>query len=190
MPLPFIFPALANGHPVIISELAFPFRTLLLAGRDRPEQPVTRTTVQRARKSHYPGTNQASVQVMGSAEEPIVLRGWFHDPLTLLDGGPQARIAVARGILQGGRLCRLSWGGVITCKGRITRVTPGFYKAQRLRYEIEFDVDQPNEAVALTPLPIVAAVAQDLKAGLDQVLRAVEVGRDVSGGVKAIGAYT
>lgn len=161
-----------DGQPLIIAEIAPPKRTLTLAGRDRPEQGVSIQGRQRATQSHYPGTHSASVQFMGTAEEPIVLRGWFQDPLSLVDGGPQARMALLRGLMQGGSRCLLQWGPMIIRQGRVADCKFEIYNALRVRYEITFEVDEPNEAVALTPIVIGVAAVADF---LDAVNAAVKV---------------
>lgn len=176
----------ADGLPVIITELAAPFRILLLAGRDAPK-PIRVVGSQRAIQTWYPGSQKASTQVMGTKEEPLVLRGRWDDPIsTIVDGGPQRRIQLARGIMQGQNLCQLVWGDVIVRLGRISKVDILFQKTARTEYEIVFAVDQPNEAVAITPLPLLsgtaaqvaatalnAAAATSLAAGLTDTLQNV-----------------
>lgn len=158
----------ADGLPVVIVELAPPARTVELAGRDRPEQGVKVGSVQRTTQTYYPGTSQASVQVMGTREEPIVLRGWFQDAFAVLVGGgtPGDRIALLRAIQQGGAQCRLIWGDAIVRVGRVARVEADYRQAGRIRYEITFEVDQPSEAPALRPAILGAGVQAALKAAL------------------------
>lgn len=148
----------ADGLPVIITELAPPARILILAGRDAPK-PIRVVGSQRAIQTWYPGSQKASTQVMGTKEEPLVLRGRWDDPLSFIDGGPARRIGLARGIMQGQNLCRLVWGDVIVRLGRISKVDILFQKQARTEYEIVFAVDQPNEAVAIGPLPLLSGIA-------------------------------
>lgn len=178
---------LTDGQPVVITELAPPVRVLTLAGKDRPEVPVQVAGEQKAVQTWYPGAHKASVQVMGTAEEPIVLRGWFHDDLSVLDGGPKARVALARGIMQGQNLCQLVWGDQIVRVGRITHVQVGFFQARRQRYEIRFTVDQANEAVALAPTPV-GTTAAALDAALDAAVAAAAAAIEAFDTVKTIGA--
>lgn len=172
----------ADGLPVVISELAPPFRILKLDGRDRPERPVSVPTEQRATQTHYPGTGKASVQFMGTKEGTVMLRGWFQDALSVFDGGPQTRVDLARGIMQGGNLCRLQWGTSIYRTGRIKTFNPEYHRAQRIRYEIGFEVDEQNELVATSPLPTTgtaATIQAALKIALQAATRAVEATRTV-----------
>jgi hypothetical protein len=164
----------ADGLPVTIVELGPPFRNIALAGRDAPERPVKRKGSQRATQTHYPGSQQASVQVMGTREDPLVLRGWFQDPLTFLDGGPEARMSVLRGMMQGQGLCQLVWGSTIICQGRVEVCDFDIHKSTRVRYEITFAVDQANEAVALEPKQLVPSVFADLKSVIDVALASAE----------------
>ena len=146
---------MADGLPVIILELAPPFRTLKLGGRTRPK-PVRVGSEQRAVQTWYPGASKASTQVMGVREDPIVLEGRWDDPLgTILPQtnpfGAGVRVKTARGIQQGQNLCQLLWGTTIVRQGRIERFEVLYQKANRTDYRIVFAVDQANEPVALGP---------------------------------------
>ncbi|MEY2668548.1 MAG: hypothetical protein RJA59_1186, partial [Pseudomonadota bacterium] len=121
------FGPIEDHLPVLITELGPPFRVLILGGKDKPEAGVDVPIEQRAQKTWYPGASGASTQVLGIRHEPIVLRGWFHDPLTFADGGPAARVALARGIVQGGSTCLLSWGSAIFRYGRLSKFNPSFF---------------------------------------------------------------
>lgn len=166
-----VFDVLSDGQGVTITELRAPFRIMVFAGRDRPEQPVNVRSSQRVTQTYYPGTSTASVQFHGTKEDPIRLKGWFHDPLNLITGGADARIALLRGLLQGGNLCRLVWGTKIIRQGRVEVVDIGFRQADRVEYEVVFAVDQANEPVALTPLPAIATSQIDV---FEQARLAVE----------------
>lgn len=161
--------------PVTILELAPPFRLLTLGGKDKPEAGVDAPQYQRANKTHYPGTGSASVQVMGTADDAIVLKGWFHDPLTFVDGGPQARVALVRGLLQGQNRCQLNWGPAISKWGRVSRFVPTFFGQDRIRYEITFDVDQSLELVAPAPLPLISSTVGDLRDAASAAVAAASV---------------
>lgn len=171
----------SDGQPVTITELRPPFRVMTLAGKDRPEQPVVVGSEQRAQQTHYPGTHKASVQFMGTRRDPIVLRGWFQDPLSLLDGGPKAREELLRGLEQSGSLCQLVWGFRIICQGRVQRTQFEYHTELRVRYEITFAVDQGNEPIALLPVPVGLVAAAQLAAALRTAVevagRAVDTAR-------------
>lgn len=177
----------ADGLPVVITELGPPFRVVTFSGRDRPEAPVTVEDRQRAVQTRYPGTQQASTQVMGTEQSAIPLKGWFWDPLTEIDGGPQSRVALLRGIMQGQQSCTLQWGDVITRIGRVASCKFDFYKRSKVRYEISFAVDQANEIVAMVPLPTVGGDAA-LKAALEGIVQLVGVMLDATRAVKTIGS--
>jgi hypothetical protein len=164
-----------DGSPVTISELSIPFRTMLFAGKDTPEQPVVVAAEQRAQQTHYPGTHKASVQFMGSKRDDIVLRGWFQDPISVIDGGPAAREALLRSMMQGGRLCQLIWGTRIICQGRVFRVHFEHHLSFRTRYEITFAVDQGNEFDELAPPLIGVAVAAEVAAALRDAVDAANL---------------
>lgn len=173
------FGPIEDHLPVIITELAVPFRVLTLGGLDKPEAGVEIPVEQRAQKTWYPGSSGASTQVLGVSHGAVVLRGWFHDPLSFADGGPAARVALARALVQGQNRCMLVWGLTINKWGRVSKFVPTFFGVNRVRYEITFDVDQANELIPPGPLPIVAGTLSDLqdaaKAALDAADAAVAV---------------
>lgn len=168
-------PIPSDGAPVVIQELSIPFRVMTFAGRDRPEQPVSVTGRQRVTRTHYPGTHKASVQFMGTEREPIVLRGWFQDPLSLIDGGPAAREALLRSMMQSGGLCQLIWGTRIVCQGRVEALTFDYHLANRVRYEVTFGVDQGNEPTELAPPILGVAASAQLAAALTVAVNAANL---------------
>lgn len=173
-------PTLGDGLPVVITELSGAKRSIVFAGKDRPE-PVTRTTTMRTVQTWYPGAKRASTQVLGLQEEPLTLAGWFRDPLTMFDGGAQARMSLLRGIQQGQRLCRLEWGDAIVLHGRIKRLSFTPQRLQRVRYEIEFEVDfsfepTPPESLIATN-PVAADIARHLDVAAGHLRTALDVVR-------------
>ena len=176
-----------DGQPLTISELAPPFRVVVFAGRDRPEQGVVVQGQQRAVQTHYPGTQKASVQFMGTKEEPIPLRGWFQDPLTLIEGGPARRVELLRGIMQAGSLCLMIWGTLIVRQGRVSQCRFEYHHALRIRYDLLFAVDQPNEAVALRPSAIGVAGAADFLAAVQAAVQQAGTVLEVARAVKTAG---
>ena len=91
--------ALTDLLPVQIVELAPPFRVLKFGARNQPK-PIRVTGEQRAIQTWYPGSQKASVQVMGTKESDIPLEGRWDDPAgTLVPAlGATVRIATARGL--------------------------------------------------------------------------------------------
>lgn len=181
------FGPIEDHLPVVISELSPPFRVLLLGGKDKPEAGVEIPLAQRAQKTWYPGAAGASTQVLGVQHDAVVLRGWFHDPLTFADGGPAARVALARGILEGGSTCTLVWGPTIFRFGRLSRFLPTFFGVNRIRYEITFDVDAAAEIVAPGPIPIVAATLSDLQDAAKTAVAAAQAAVSVVDTVTTVG---
>ena len=180
---------MADGLPVIIVELAPPFRVLTLGGRSRPK-PVRVGGEQRASQTWYPGASKASTQVMGVQEDPISLEGRWDDPLgTILPQtnpfGAGTRVKLARGLMYGQNLCQLLWGTTIVRQGRVERFEVLYQKANRVDYRIVFAVDQANEAVALGPLPILTldagALIQVAAAAAAAVNVVLNVGHEIEG---------
>lgn len=179
---------LGDGLPVIIAELYPPFRVITLAGKDRPE-PVERESRQHAKQTWYPGTKEASTQVLGVREEPLVLEGWFRDPLSLLDGGPQARVSVLRGMLEGQRMCRLLWGDAISLQGRIAGLKFKTHTLTRVKYEITFAIDKSDDIAALVGVAGVATTASQVADAIQEVAAVVDDLALISQAGSAINAF-
>lgn len=183
---------MADGLPVIIQELAVPFRNLTLAGRSMPK-PVRVGAEQHAIQTWYPGAGKASAQVMGVREDPLILEGRWDDPAgTLLPQinpfGAGTRAKLARGLMEGQALCQLLWGTTIVVQGRVKRFEILYQKANRTDYRIVFEVDQSNSPTALTPLPILnidparlIAVAAAVAVAGSIMVNAVDSGSDIGG---------
>jgi hypothetical protein len=159
---------LGDKLPVFISELAPPFRSIILAGKDRPE-PVERESKQRAKQTWYPGQTQASTQVLGAQEEPLVLTGRFRDPLSLLDGGAQGRMEILRGMLLGQRGCRLLWGDAISLQGRVAGLKFKTYRLNDVGYEITFEIDKSDDIAAMVGLVGAATTASQVGDAIEDV---------------------
>lgn len=177
-----LFSVPVDGQPVVITEAAFPFRIVTLAGADRPEQPVTLSSRQRVAQTYYPGSDAASVQFMGTSNDPVVLRGWFKDPISALAGsGAKQQEALLKGLQQSGSNCKLLWGTRIVRQGRIERLDFELYKDTKVRYEITFAVDKSDERVALAPRPsipgTIAAFAAALRLAVENAGKVVEIVR-------------
>jgi hypothetical protein len=182
----------ADGLPVVIIELAPPFRVLTLGGRTRPK-PIRVGSEQRAVQTWYPGSGKASTQVMGVREDPLIMEGRWDDPLgTILPQtnpfGAGVRVKLARGIQQGQNLCLCFWGTTIVKQGRLERFEVLFQKANRTDYRIVFAVDAANEPVALTPLPLLTidasaliAVAAAVSVAASIATNAADSGSEIGG---------
>ncbi len=185
----------ADGQPVTIEEQTAPFRVITLAGRDRPEAPVTVSSNQRLIQTRYPGTRRASKQVMGTGEDDIVLRGWLRDPLSILNlqtlndgrtvGGPERGVAEIRGVLQGLGLCKLVWGQSIVRYGTVSQAVVEYYRQHKIRYEITFSVDCADEAIAMTntiPKPVIfdlLAIADEARLAVGRALEVVDTAKTI-----------
>lgn len=184
-----ILPQLGDGLPVVILELGPPGRTMIFGGQDRPE-PFERVSEQRDIQTWYTGNPSATVQVLGVKEEPIKLRGWFQDPFSILDGGPQMRVSILRGLQQGQRLCRFQWGDTVVGYGRVKRTSFTFECMNKVRYEVDFALDKGDEAVALAPVPPLVSTVRDIAADLKQAATLFNDVIEVSRGVAAFGAVS
>lgn len=150
----------ANEQPVIIEELTRPNAVLVLAGKDRPEQPLQVPMRQRSRQVWNPGNDEATTHVMGVAYDPITMKGRWHDDLLRVAGqGPEDLLRQARGICLRGNQCRLSWGDSIVRIGRLKRIDPEYVRDDDIIYNITFEVDSVDEPGLFVFRPPPGAVA-------------------------------
>lgn len=173
--------------PVVIFQLKPPFLVLEFFGRDAPE-PLTVGGRQRAIQTHYAGSPRASVQHMGYRHDdiPLVGRWYAKRPINLL-GGPEAKLATARSLMQSDSLCYLVWGSAIRRTGRVFSVVPRFFKDNDIAYDITFAVDSASEAAALKPLPPAVSTAAELADQAEQILTIGQDAQETANSVAKLG---
>lgn len=147
---------MADGDPIIITELSGDFpRRLVLAGPDRPERPLKIGGSLRLVSTWYPGAEEASVQVMGTEERSIDLRGVFNDVWTGFDGGALQKRSEIETLRLRQRRLRLTWGAELDVEGFLEEASFEIHRTSLIFYSLSFMValgDQP-EAIAVTPFP-------------------------------------
>lgn len=148
---------------------------LALGDSSMPSQGVAAPSELRVQATYYPGTATPSVQIMGTQEGDIVLRGTWRDEWLGLVGGALALMQAARDLhLAQGRLL-LTWGPYFVRYGYVRRFTPTIRKNSTIEWELAFLVDQADEAIVLAvPAPNPASVFS-LAAVLALVALALEV---------------
>jgi len=161
----------ADGQPVIIQELAGPRATLVLGGRDRPAPNVGVGSKQRATQKYLPGSEEAVVHIMGTAEDPISLRGRFHDDFLRVFGqSPEDQVLQARGLLHRMNSCRLTWGTSIVRIGRVKAFVPTYVRDKVIDYEITFDVDLAEDQGGVFHAPPGAAAAANIRQSVNTAI--------------------
>lgn len=177
-------PLFAEGVPVVLREIAPPFRSLTLEGADLPEQGVEAGAELRVHTTRYPGGRGASAQVLGVTEGDIRLRGVFRDSDAGLQGWAMAQSSAARALLLGGGLVELSWGDALVRRGLVKSYTPSYNRVNDIAYELVFEVHEADEAAAIVlPLPpsppdndsALAALLDALSLAADAAIIAVAV---------------
>lgn len=147
---------MADGDPMLLEEITGDGRrTLALVGSDLPNRPVRVGGSQRLKTSWYPGAEEASVQVLGTSEEPIMLRGILNDVWTGLSGQALQIRSDLESLRMRQRRIRLTWGTEIDVEGFLEKTAFQIERTSLIRYELVFMValgDQP-EAIAVTPFP-------------------------------------
>ncbi|WP_298516645.1 hypothetical protein [uncultured Nocardioides sp.] len=179
-----------EGLPVLIQELEGARRVLRLEDHDLPERGVEIGGELRSVVTWYPGRSSASVQVMGTQEEPITLQGWFRDADALLDGHAMAAYQAGRDLWLGQRLCQFEWGDLVR-RGRIKKFHGTFDGTKDVRYTLVFQVEEADEAVIVTraiiaePAPSGFSLAALLDA-LDAISEALNTAAALSNAAQAV----
>lgn len=128
------------GDPVVLRELEGDLREVVLGDSKTPERGVEVGGQVRMASTMYPGATGASVQVMGTEEEPITVQGWLIDTWIGKAGGAGEAKAAIESLRLGQRYCQIQWGTDIDARGFVKRTKFRYNDPGRIRYEIEFMV--------------------------------------------------
>jgi len=163
---------------------------LTLTDRALPYLPLTISGRQRAEFTWYPGSPQATVQMLGPEEGVISFRGYWKDKFLAgavkATGGGASTPDTVSGLVnlvdrmrRSGRLITLAWDSIIRY-GHITSFTQTWYNAHDCEWEIEFSVvSQVNpetpvsSAVAAPTVTAVAAATSQLAVQVEAATQAV-----------------
>lgn len=159
--------------------------TTLLLDQDAalPEQGVDAGVSMRTVQTWYPGSSTPSVQIMGTKEEPITLRGTWRDDLLRETGGAQARANIARQLVLRQLPCTLTWftdlgDAPLTRSGLVASFVPSWRRADLCGWTLTFQVDTATEseviAVPALPLPNPYALADALRLVADAAQQVAE----------------
>lgn len=157
----------ANFQPIILQELGLPRSKVRLAQMDMPEPNVSVGSEHRSSQTWLAGQDVATTHQLGMRFDPITLRGRFHDDLLrILGQSPQDLVRAIRGIQTRGNPVRLKWGNIINRVGRIKRFVPEYVRADDIKYELTFEVDEVLEPGSYfyetPPLVAIAQTARDV----------------------------
>ena len=147
--------------------------TLVLNERFLPYRPITIGGKQRAEFTWYPGSPEATVQMLGPEEDSIQLRGFWKDKflgetsvligqaLNQQTGGlsvnradnVEALVRVVDAMRRMGRRITLTWSGLMRV-GHITGFRQTWHNVHDCEWELDFTVVSQGE----NTVPVVAAV--------------------------------
>ena len=165
---------MADGDPLVFTEKTGALREVRLGGSALPEQGLREASSLRTMKNNYPGTEEASTQVLGTVEDDIPLSGWLKDVHMGIGRAQQVKRQL-KAIQKGQRLCSMQWGSELDVLGFLKSVAFETFHTADLRYDLVFEVQGTAEAeiIAVTIEPEVseADVVLDLD-GLDPELDA------------------
>lgn len=151
--------------------------TLTLRDRALPYLPLSITGTQRAEFTWYPGSPQATVQMLGPEEGVIAIRGFWKDRFIEGTNAAQVRgasetvlrvsdaqasirniedlVRVVDTMRRQGRLIKLTWDK-ITRYGHITQFTQTWHRSHDCEWELDFSVTSQEAPVA----PVVASAVK------------------------------
>lgn len=139
---------LADGMPVLITELTGDKKTLILDATDLPERGIEVAGDLRSQATWYPGASSASTQIMGTSEADISLHGRWRD-VWAVEGWAAYQTEAARGMWLRQAYCELSWGSFLVRRGYIKRVMARIDTERDVSYEIVFQVAEADEMDAV-----------------------------------------
>lgn len=142
-------------------------------------------------RTMYPGNSIPSVQVMGTEDVPLVLRGTWRDSLLQETNGAQALAAAARRLLREQGACELVWADddgdtPLVRRGVVTEVTVTQRRRDWVDWSITYQVDEADEPeIIAVPAPP-AATSADLMTQLRQLLAALDAAYDLAVGINNV----
>jgi len=163
------------GPDVILIELEG-FRRVALTPTESPVAAgVAIGAKMRSTVTWYPGATQACVQLHGTEEEPISFRVVLRDQWIGLVNGAQFKLQELRNLLNDGVRLQLVWGENLSRRGYLTRVRPIYEREADIMVEVEFTVDEADEAIVFTRLGIAPLPAPpDIFDALDAISAAAD----------------
>ncbi len=159
----------ADGYSVVIEEVDGA-HSVELRQSYLPEQGVDVGGKQRLVKTHYPGANAASVQVLGAEESDIVLRGWLRDVWEGVDGLALVQRAQIEQVRRRQRLCQLQWGEVFTVRGFLREANFKLHRETDIEYELTFDVVESDAPETLAARAFPSASRSEIEARMSEAL--------------------
>lgn len=157
-------------YPLTITEIDGT-NSLVLTDSALPEQRSMELAIKLRRKStYYPGNSVPSTQIMGTQEEPIVLRGKWRDSLLGTVDGAQDLAAKARALVTGQRRCKLECDTVVRY-GYVEAFSTPVIRRDLVEWSLTFFPDQSDDAIILavpavplvTPFSLANALAGALE---------------------------
>lgn len=187
---------MADPSTFTIRELTGDKRTLVLAGRALPYQPIAYEGRMRAEFTHYPGLPVATIQMLGAMEGPSTFTGMWKDRFvkSLTDSGavhePEA-VALFNGvqvedsralvdamdsIRLAGQLLEVTWDTIIR-HGVLTTFRPTWTRREDVEWSVEFTWSSRGETpspVAIPAAPAVDDLAARARTLFEQITAAAE----------------
>ena len=136
---------------VVISRTDGGGELLLDSGAAMPEQGIVVGAELRVVQTWYSGAAVPSVQILGTKEAPIPLKGLWRDDLLDITGGAMALVQQARAIFLSQAECSLQWIGntgetYLSRVGRVAEFEFTPLRADCVRWSLSFQVDTSTES--------------------------------------------
>ena len=153
----------AGGIQLDLRQRALPYLPLAISGK------------QRAEFTWYPGSPQATVQMLGPSEDAITISGYWKDRFIAGSGDAQVNrqsvatvsdlVATVDNMRRQGRQVTLTWAGLRRI-GHVTSFTQTWHNTHDVEWELEFSVlshEDTKVAAGNTPAVNLAGISDDAK---------------------------
>ncbi len=157
-----------KGQPLIISELDGEFRVLTLQRATMPRKGVDVGVKLRSVSTRYPGSSQASTQILGTEDMDITFEGTLRDVQMGRAGAALSDAALMESMCRAQRFCSLQWGTTVVRRGYLKEVVPRYHRENWIEYKIVFEVAESDEATVILKDFVPVDTSQSLWAKLVQ----------------------
>lgn len=137
------------GQPLVITELDGEKRVLTLERATLPRKGVDAGMRLRSVSTKYPGSSQASTQILGTEDSDITFEGLLRDIQMGQAGLALAATALMESIFRGQRFCQVAWGTTLVRRGYIKEFVPRYHRESWIEYKLVFEVAESDAATVV-----------------------------------------
>lgn len=142
-------------QPLVIRDLSTGV-SVALEGSALPERGLRGGVRQRTAVSRYPGASRASLQVLGTEDQPLEMTGWWRDVHLRAGGAARELVAQFDALVRSQNLVEVTWGDALTVRGMLDEFVPEWETEAEVRWRARVVVvESEADTVASRPAPTV-----------------------------------